>query len=354
MAFQAEFGVQLHLPTAGVRYTTPALIDLGVEAADVGFRQVWVTDNLRVRNIFVVLAGLAMRVPVKLGAAVLVQYFRNPVDVADAVASISELMEGREFTLGIGRGNLHHTPHQLALTKPLAMSKELAESVRALLAGERVRFAAYPALASYFNLNPEEEIQLIFRPRGPVPLLNGGNGPKGAALAARSFDGMIYGPTFVAAAQMGKVAGLLDVARKAAEALPERKTLRFVAEINVFLSSDRARAREAAKTHAASMLLSVRNMGHSPDDFRRLGVTPEQLDAIGGAAARRARPDEIAALVTDEVIDATYIAGDLDSCRPRLLEICRTADALGFHQIMFSKLGPDFGEAIRILAAAVL
>ena len=352
MALRAELGVQLHLPTAGTRYTTPELIDLGVRAADAGFRQVWVTDNLRVRHIFVVLTGLAMRTSVKLGAAVLVQYFRNPVDVADAVASISELMQGREFALGIGRGNLHHTPHQLRLTKPLAMSRELALSVRALLAGERVRFAAYPTLTSYFNLNPEEEIQLVVRPRGPVPLLNGGNGAKGAALAARCFDGMIYGPTFLAAAQMGKAAGLLDVARRAADELPERGALRFVAEVNVFLSSDRTRAREAAKAHAATMLLSVRNMGHGADDFRRIGVTPERLDAIGRAAARRAGPDELASLVTDEVIDATYIAGDLESCRPRLHEIRQTAEALGFQQVMFSKLGPDFGEAIRILAEA--
>jgi alkanesulfonate monooxygenase SsuD/methylene tetrahydromethanopterin reductase-like flavin-dependent oxidoreductase (luciferase family) len=262
-------------------------------------------------------------------------------------------MQGREFTLGIGRGNLHHTPHQLQLTKPLAMSRELAQSVRALLAGERVRFAAYPTLAAYFNLNPEEEIQLVVRPHGPVPLLNGGNGVKGAALSARAFDGMIYGPTFLAAAQMGKAAGLLEIARKAAEDLPEPKTLRFVAEVNVFLSADRTRARAAAKSHAATMLLSVRNMGHSAEDFRRIGVTPEQLDAIGRAAARRARPDELAELVTDEIIDATYIAGDLASCRPRLREIRRTAEALGFQQVMFSKLGPDFGEAIRILAEAL-
>ena len=134
MAFHGEFGVQLHLPRRGpATRRRPSSISAcrppTLASVSVG------TDNLRVRNIFVVLAGLAMRAPVKLGAAVLVQYFRNPVDVADAVASISELMEGREFTLGIGRGNLHHTPNQLQLTKPLAMSRELAESVRALLAG---------------------------------------------------------------------------------------------------------------------------------------------------------------------------------------------------------------------------
>src|SRR6476469_1992417 len=100
-----------------------------------GISQLWVTDNLRSRNQFVVLTALAAHVPMKLGTAVTVQYFRNPVDVADSVTAITELMDGREFGLGFARGN-RNTPNYVRVVKPLAMLCETAQSVRRLLAGE--------------------------------------------------------------------------------------------------------------------------------------------------------------------------------------------------------------------------
>src|SRR5579871_194206 len=92
-----EVGLQLHLPS--YRGTSlPHLLQLSQTAQAAGVQQLWVTDNLQSRNVFVVLTALASALKdVKLGTAVLVQYFRNPVDVADAAASIAELMEGREL-----------------------------------------------------------------------------------------------------------------------------------------------------------------------------------------------------------------------------------------------------------------
>ena len=107
-----EIGIQLHLPTYRA-LTMPQLVDLGRVAEAGGVGQIWVTDNLQSRNAFVVLAALASSVPVKLGTAVTVQYFRNPVDVADAAAAITEMMDGRELAIGLGRGN-SRTPNLVA------------------------------------------------------------------------------------------------------------------------------------------------------------------------------------------------------------------------------------------------
>src|SRR5579859_4514045 len=98
-----EAGLQLHLPS----YRDLSLQQLR-EMANIahggGIQQLWVTDNLQSRNAFVVLSMLAA-LPVKLGTAVLVQYFRSPVDVADALATVSELMQGSELCVGLSRGN---------------------------------------------------------------------------------------------------------------------------------------------------------------------------------------------------------------------------------------------------------
>ena len=51
-----ETGIQFHLPTYA-HVPLPHLIDLAKKAEDHGVRQIWVTDNLRSRNSFVVLAA---------------------------------------------------------------------------------------------------------------------------------------------------------------------------------------------------------------------------------------------------------------------------------------------------------
>ena len=97
-----EGGVQFHLPTY-VHVPLPHLVELAKEGEAKGVSQLWVTDNLRSRQDYVALAAMGCNLDIKLGTAVTVQYFRNPVDLADSVATLSELMAGRELSIGLGR-----------------------------------------------------------------------------------------------------------------------------------------------------------------------------------------------------------------------------------------------------------
>ena len=67
-----ETGVQFHLPTYA-HVPLPHLVELAAQAESKGVGQLWVTDNLRSRQSFVVLAAMASRLKVKLGTAVTVQ-----------------------------------------------------------------------------------------------------------------------------------------------------------------------------------------------------------------------------------------------------------------------------------------
>ena len=147
-----ETGVQFHLPTYA-HVPLPRLVELAKKAEAKGVGQFWVTDNLRSRNSFVVLAAFASVLKVKLGTAITVQYFRNPVDLADMVATISELMDGRELSIGLGFGT-PRTYNFVATPKPISFLRETSQSLRRLLNGEEVSFADYPNLLDYFNFNP--------------------------------------------------------------------------------------------------------------------------------------------------------------------------------------------------------
>ncbi|HLY21003.1 MAG TPA: LLM class flavin-dependent oxidoreductase [bacterium] len=350
MSAALEFGIQFHLASTVDRYATPDLAALGEAAERGGFSQVWVTDNLGARNPFVVLAALAPRVRIKLGAAVVVQYFRNPVDVADAIATLTELTGGRELGVGLARGSLSKTPQYVRPSDPIAILEETAGMLRHLLAGDGVQFARYPALTSYFNLSPKGEGRLGMRPAGPVRLYGGGNGPRALEVAGRAMDGVIYGGSFLAAARAETIGRSVEIADRAAGRSAPGKTLRKVAEVNVSLSADRAAARRYARPFAATVIGHLHATGWAADDFRRAGVEPEDVGRLVAARRAGAPEDAAAAMVTDGMIDATIIAGDPRACAPRLDAACAAAARLEFHQVMFSKLGPDYGEAIGLLA----
>ena len=90
--------------------------------------------------------AIAARAPLKVGTAILVPYFRNPIDVADAVLAISELTEGREISLGIAKGSKGQVPQYLEMTKPFRVVRETVGFLGTLFRGERVRFDEYPTL----------------------------------------------------------------------------------------------------------------------------------------------------------------------------------------------------------------
>jgi alkanesulfonate monooxygenase SsuD/methylene tetrahydromethanopterin reductase-like flavin-dependent oxidoreductase (luciferase family) len=341
-------GIQLHLPTFR-HFSLPDIVRLGELAHTGGVGQIWVTDNLRSRHPYVVLTALASRVPVKLGSAVTVQYFRSPIDVADAVAAITELMDGREFGLGLARGN-RNTPRLVNTVKPLAMLEQFAQSTRRLLDGDAVRFADYPVVASYFNLKPESPFRLTFRPRAPVRLYCGGNGPRALAIGGNSMDGIIFGGTFQAVARMGHLARLMRIADDAV-AQSGRPLLRKVAEIKISVAKDGRAAREFVKHSVARRIVALREEGYSDGDYRKLGIDPEDITRLqqsereGEFDLRR---------VTDPMIDALFVTGSPDECRQKMTEIAATAAHHGFEQLMFSELGPDLELGLRLLCDRIL
>ena len=346
-----EIGIQFHLPTYA-HVPLPRLIDLAKQAEAKGVNQLWATDNLRSRNTFVVLAALACNLKIKLGTAVTVQYFRNPVDLADMVASISELMEGRELSIGMGFGN-PRTHNFVETPKPISMLRETSQSLRRLLDGESVCFADYPTLLEYFNFNPQGVFNLNFEPKSPILQYCGSNGPLGLAVGGENMDGLIFGGHYMAALRTGRVPDMLqtfDVLRPPGKASDALK----IAEIKISLSNDREAARGFVKESAGHRVLNMYRRGYTNDDIKKMGLQLEdvhQLDQAEKAGVTKAAFDD---LVTDDMIDAIFIAGKPEECVERMIEVQEIAEGQGFHQLMFSELGPDISEGLSLLCDEII
>jgi Luciferase-like monooxygenase len=86
-----------------------SLLDLASRAAVLGFHAIWVGDSLLARprhDPLTLLAAVAARLPtVQLGTAVLLPALRNPVLLAQQVATIDQIAEGR-LILGVSGPNL--------------------------------------------------------------------------------------------------------------------------------------------------------------------------------------------------------------------------------------------------------
>ena len=347
-----ETGIQFHLPTYA-HVPLPHLVELASRAEARGVDQLWVTDNLRSRQSFVVLAAMASRLKIKLGTAVTVQYFRNPVDLADSIATLSELMEGRELSIGLGRGN-PRTPSLIRTPRPVSVLRETAQSLRRLLAGEAVCFADYPNLLDYYHFNPCAAFRLNFRPATPVRLYCGSNGPLGMAVGGETMDGLIFGGHYMAALRTGRVPELLDAFDAALPPNRESKAVPRIAEIKISLSRDAAAAREFVKESAGNRVLNMYRQGYTREDIERLGVALPDVERLDRADRNGATEGEFDDLVTDSMIDAIFIAGTPGDCLERMLEVRDTARQQGFGQLLFSELGPDVDEALALLCDEVI
>lgn len=193
-----EIGLVLPLMPLGgsreaSRWTT--IRDLAIRAEEVGFDSVWVPDELVWQTkeppnrgawdgISMLGAVAAMTTRVKIGSWVLSALHRNPGIIAKTVETLDEVSGGR-FVFGLGAG--HAWPGQarmFGLPEDHIFDRfgEALEIIVPLLRAGRAEFEG-----SWHTARGLDQIPVGPRP-GKIPLLIGGNGPKGQRHAVRHAD----------------------------------------------------------------------------------------------------------------------------------------------------------------------
>lgn len=348
--FTGEIGIHYPLHVLN-RYSLPELIGLAETAwrtmRQFGFSQVWTNDNLEYRSVLASSAAIVARLPVKLGTAVTVPYFRNPVDLAMAFATISELMDGREISLGLGPGSRSILTHQVERVKPLTIMAELATALRTLFAGAPLQSSEIPVLASYFHMNAEQ-YALRFKTQAPIRLYYGPSLLKPAVLdlIARYFDGVIL-QTLYGIADMESSLARLETARAQS---PLAEPLRKVMLLNASVSRDSGAARQHAKRFVSHIV-----SGWPDEVLKAKGIDPQAIQAVRKAYSENRGVDYAASLTPDEAVDRLIIAGTPAQCKERIAELFSLAAWDGFRQITLGvPLGPDIPEVIKLWSEEIL
>src|SRR5947209_5509935 len=118
-----------------------AYAPLAQAAETAGFDQFWVSNDLFLRSVWVILAEVARATRrVRLGTCIVNPYTLHPAEMAMAAATLDELSGGR-FDLGLssGAGDFLNWVG-IQPERPVTLVLETVEVVRRLFAGERVEF----------------------------------------------------------------------------------------------------------------------------------------------------------------------------------------------------------------------
>ena len=232
------------IPIEGGHYYREALEEV-VRAEDLGFDSVWMEEHHSVTNHYwpsplPVLAGFATRTSrLVLGTDIIVAAFHHPVRLAEDVAMLDVISNGR-LVLGIAIG---YKPDEFALygvelEKRGARFEEQLAIMKGLWTQERVQFNG-----TYYTLEGRLEPKPVQKPHPPLWI--GGWGDITLRRAATLADNWIPGPTADLARLLAGKKQFLERRRAAALAAPTEWPLTR----DVIIADTDQRARELAEEH---------------------------------------------------------------------------------------------------------
>ena len=167
-------------------------------------------------------------------------------------------------------------------------------------------------------------------------------------------EGLIFGGHYMAALRTGRVPSMVQAFDNSAIESGKTGLAPKIAEIKISVSRDRNAAREFVRESAGTRVLNMYRQGYSQKDIQNLGVKLKDVEKLDEADKTGVSPEGFEALVTDDMVDAIFIAGEPEDSLERMAEIHNIAQSQGFHQVMFSELGPDVDEALGLLVAEII
>jgi probable F420-dependent oxidoreductase len=315
--------------------TVSELAELCAFGEGLGYRQAWMAE-VAGPDAFVLAAAAALRTErMVLGVGVVPAFTRSATTLATAAGSVSQLLGGRRFSLGIGASSERIVSgwHGLAFSRPLTRTVETARAVKAILAGETDYQGRLVSISRFRITSP---------PLGPVQVFMGALRPGMLAAAGAVADGVCLNlmPPEVVSRQLAEV-------RRGAEEVGRALGHDFgvMARLQVLITDDPASARERLRNEMFGPYLAqpVYNrflawMGYA-----------EEAEAIAAGWAARDR-EAVARAIHDRLVDALALIGSAARVREGLERFA----AAGITVAALSVLTPSrtaVEDTLRALAA---
>jgi 5,10-methylenetetrahydromethanopterin reductase len=298
-------------------------IDDGVDAEQLGFANVYLSERWNLKEAGVVLGAVGARTTrVGLGTGLVSPARRHVLHMA-AFGATMHAAFGPRFILGLGRGDHAYLRHEGLKTAGFDGIVDYVKIMRRLWNGEAV---TYDGPAGTYR-----DIKLGDIYYGPAPKVYYGTFgmPKAAAAVAKAFDGVILPPMMSPEASAASVVRL----RRACETVGrDPSTLRIVQCVVTApdLGTDEARALAHARAvtylqapEYGAALAKVNGWDFAPVERLRAAVAQAKgaaNDELADTAFHRIQLMEAANLVPDEWMEASCGLGTAEQCARKLQE----------------------------------
>jgi 5,10-methylenetetrahydromethanopterin reductase len=288
-------------------YSIQEMIELARLSDDAGLESLWMSDHLCFRDSLVsAMALLGSTTKIKVAAAPMSPYSRNPIITAMSIATMEEFAPGRVIA-SPGTGNAAalkeagiESPH------PLKTMREYVALLRAYLKGETVDFQG-----EVFKVNGA---RLGFVPDRTIPMYLTAVRPQMLRLSGEIGDGVLLSGGCSSGYIAQCVAEINKGAGRAGKPPAQCDVAGFV---TASVAEDQREAIEANKLFLAYIFRNV----HHAENIKLGGGSVDQA-ALAAAVAKR---DWEAAkkFISDEVVLAHSVAGTPAACREQLQSFIR-------------------------------
>lgn len=288
------------LPVAGI--PLDETVGYVRDCVDLGYQAVWGSEVAGPDFATLLGAVAAAGLGVDLGVAVVPVQTRSPWLIAATAATLAQMSGGR-FSLGLGTsseliaGQWSGAPFD----KPLTHLRETVETVRTMLAGERVNLDGEYVRTHGYKL---------FAPSPPVPIIVGALNAASLRQAGRIGDGIALNQ--FAPEHLPRILG--EARTGAEEAGKDFAAMPVVARIFCMVTDQPAAGREMVRHIFAPYAAT----GVYNRFFSWLGYS-EEMAAVAEAFGRKDRAGAAAAL-SDDFVNAIYVIGDEDEVAARIRE----------------------------------
>ena len=283
-------------------YSIQEMIELAQLADDIGMDSIWMSDHLCFRDsLTTAMALLASTKKIKVAAAPMSPYSRNPIVTAMSIATMAEYAPGRVIA-SPGTGNAAalkeagiDSPH------PLQTMREYVDILRRYLKGDTVNFQGKMMQVNGAKMGfiPAQQIAMYITAVRPRMLQLGGEIGDGVLLSGGCSAGYI-----------AQCVGAID--KGAAIAGKSRENVDVAGFVTAAVSDSAKEAIEANKHFLAYIFRNV----HHADNIRLGGG---KVDQEGLAAAVGKRDWEAAKkFISDEVVFAHSVAGTPSDCAKQI------------------------------------
>ena len=278
-----------------------ACVEWARRAESLGYESIWIAETGGPDPF--VLAGVIAQLTTaaRIGLAVSPVYIRTPATIASAAGTVSQLAPGR-FILGLGASShaIVENWHGVPFRKPLSRVRETVNVVRAMLAGERVKFEGQTVRSQGFRL--------MVPPAAPVPIYVGALRPPMLELAGEVGDGVAVNLFPVEA--LPKM--LQHIAAGAGRAGKDARQLEVVCRHQVLVTDDKRGARELFRAALTGYFATpVYNKFAAWYGFEEEAALIAKGFQSGDRELTRKG-------MTDRFVDSLGIFGSLEECRERI------------------------------------